>query len=234
MCVDPVDVGRQFSRQHAGLPEAPPGIPAGVQQSLGPMPEQPEYGTSHISIVDAQGRALAMTSSIENAWGARLMVNRGQGLAGGFLLNNQLTDFSFTPRTDTGAPIANRVEPGKRPRSSMTPLLVFERPSGEFVLSGGSPGGAYIIHYTSKLLYGVLHWGLDVQKAIDLPNFAVFGGPVQLEAQRFPARTAAALRQRGHRVQEQPLTSGLQAIQPRGQGLYSGADARREGWVRGD
>ncbi len=216
------------------MPEAPPGIPAGVQQSLGPMPEQPEYGTSHISIVDGQGRALAMTSSIENAWGARLMVNRGQGLAGGFLLNNQLTDFSFAPRTASGAPIANRVEPGKRPRSSMTPLLVFERPSDEFVLSGGSPGGAYIIHYTGKLLYGVLHWGLDVQKAIDLPNFAVFGGPVLLEERRFPASTAAALRRRGHRVQEQPLTSGTQAIQARGRGLYGGADARREGTVKGD
>lgn len=216
------------------MPEAPAGIPAGVQQSLGPMPEQAEYGTSHISIVDGQGRTLAMTSSIEAAWGAHLMVNRGQGLAGGFLLNNQLTDFSFVPRSESGAPIANRVEPRKRPRSSMTPVLVFERPRGDFLLSGGSPGGAYIIHYTSKLLYGTLHWGLDVQQAINLPNFAAFGGPVLLEDQRFPPSTAAALRQRGHRVQEQALTSGLQAIQVRGKGLYGGADPRREGVVKGD
>jgi gamma-glutamyltranspeptidase/glutathione hydrolase len=216
------------------MPEAPAGIPAGVQQSLGPMPEQVEYGTSHISIVDGQGHALAMTSSIEAAWGAHLMVNRGQGLAGGFLLNNQLTDFSFVPRSESGAPIANRVEPRKRPRSSMTPVLMFERPRGDFLLSGGSPGGAYIIHYTSKLLYGTLHWGLDVQQAINLPNFAAFGGPVLLEEERFPPGTAAALRQRGHRVQEQSLTSGVQAIQVRGKGLYGGADPRREGVVKGD
>ena len=214
--------------------EAPPGIPAGVQQSLGPMPDQPEYGTSHLSIVDADGHALAMTSSIEAAWGARLMVNRGLGLSGGFLLNNQLTDFSFVPRSESGAPIANRVEPRKRPRSSMTPVLVFERPRGDFLLSGGSPGGAYIIHYTGKLLYGTLHWGLDVQQAIKLPNVAAFGGPVLLESERFPAATLQALRQRGHRVQEQALTSGLQAIQVRGQGLYGGADPRREGIVKGD
>ena len=214
--------------------DAPPGIPRGIQTGLGAMPERAEYGTSHISIVDGQGHALAMTSSIEAAWGARLMVNRGQGLDGGFLLNNQLTDFSFEPRTESGAPIANRVEPGKRPRSSMTPLLVFDRPTGEFVLSAGSPGGAYIFHYTSKLLYGVLHWGLDVQHAIALPNFAVFDGPVLLEEDRFPAATAASLRRRGHRVQEQAMTSGLQAIQTRGRGLYGGADPRREGTVKGD
>lgn len=216
------------------MPEAPPGVPAGVQQSRAPMPEQPEYGTSHISIVDDEGRALAMTSSIEAAWGARLMVNRGRGLSGGFLLNNQLTDFSFVPRGESGAPIANRVEPRKRPRSSMTPLLVFERPRGEFLLSGGSPGGAYIIHYTGKLLYGVLHWQLDVQQAISLPNFASFGGPVLLEEGSFPAATTRALRQRGHVVREQALTSGLQAIQVRGRGLYGGADPRREGVVKGD
>lgn len=214
--------------------EAPPGIPAGVQQSLAPMPRQPEYGTSHLSIVDAEGRALAMTSSIEAAWGARLMVNRGLGLSGGFLLNNQLTDFSFVPRSPSGAPIANRVEPRKRPRSSMTPVLVFDRPRGDFLLSGGSPGGAYIIHYTGKLLYGHLHWGLDVQQAINLPNVAAFGGPVLLESDRFPPATLQALRERGHEVKEQALPSGLQAIQVRGQGLYGGADPRREGIVKGD
>ena len=216
------------------MPEAPPGIPAGVQQAWGAMPPQAEYGTSHISIVDGQGRALSMTSSIEAAWGARLMVNRGLGLSGGFLLNNQLTDFSFSPRTASGAPIANRVEPGKRPRSSMTPLLVFTRPGEQLVLSAGSPGGAYIFHYMSKLLYGMLHWGLDVQQAINLPNFAAFEGPVLLEEGRFPGTTLAALRQRGHRVQEQALTSGLQGIQARAPGWYGGADPRREGVVRGD
>ncbi|MFN7641080.1 MAG: gamma-glutamyltransferase family protein [bacterium] len=220
--------------QDRRMPEAPAGVPAGVQQSLAPMPVQPEYGTSHLSIVDAQGRALAMTSSIEAAWGARLMVNRGRGLDGGFLLNNQLTDFSFVPRSESGAPIANRVEPRKRPRSSMTPLLVFERPSGNFLLTGGSPGGAYIIHYTGKLLYGALHWGLDVQQAINLPNMAAFGGPLLLEPGRFPQATLNALRDRGHEVREQAMPSGLQAIEVRGLGLYGGADPRREGLVLGD
>jgi len=216
------------------MPQAPPGTPAGIQSGLGAMPEQPERGTSHISVIDARGNALAMTGSIEDGWGSRQMVNRGLGLSGGFLLNNQLTDFSFEPRTPTGAPIANRVEPGKRPRSSMTPTLVFERPSGRLVLSGGSPGGAYIYHYTTKLLYGVLHWGLDVQAAIALPNFAAFNGPVLLEETRFPAATRAALRARGHSVVELPLTSGLQALQTRPRGLFGGADPRREGTVRGD
>lgn len=216
------------------MPVAPPGVPEGIPRGWGPMAEQVEYGTSHISVVDAWGHALAMTSSIEAAWGSRLMVNRGQGLVGGFLLNNQLTDFSFEPRTETGAPIANRVEPGKRPRSSMTPTLVFERASGQLVMSAGSPGGAYIFHYTTKVIYGVLHWGLDVQTAIAMPNFAVFGGPILLEEHRFPQSTKAALRARGHAVQSQAMTSGLQGIQTRGRGLYGGADPRREGRVMGD
>ena len=93
------------------------------------MPDQTEHGTSHISIVDAYGNALAMTSTIEDGWGARLMVNRGLGLSGGFLLNNQLTDFSFTPRDAQGRPVANRVEPGKRPRSSMAPTIVTAPPT---------------------------------------------------------------------------------------------------------
>lgn len=216
------------------MPAAPAGTPAGVTPTTGAMPTQVEYGTSHISIVDGRGNVLAMTSSIEAAWGARLMVNRGQGLAGGFLLNNQLTDFSFVPRTEAGIPIANRVEPGKRPRSSMTPLFVFDRPTGQLLLSAGSPGGAYIIHYATKLLYGMLHWGLDAQGAIDLPNFAAFDGPILLEEEMFPQHTLAALRARGHHALAQPLTSGLQAIQVHGKRLYGGADPRREGAVRGD
>ncbi len=212
----------------------------GAKLSLAPMPAQPEYGTSHISIVDAQGHALAMTTSVEAVWGAQVMVNRGQGLTGGFLLNNQLTDFSFIPRSETGTDvvIANRVEPRKRPRSSMTPLLVFGRPRGELLFSGGSPGGAYIIHYTGKLLYGVLHWGLDVQQAIDLPNFAELSAsldaPLILEQGRFPPATIQALQKRGYNVREQAMTSGLQAIEVQGTSLKGGADPRREGTVRGE
>ena len=110
------------------------GTPGVIKTSYAPMPEQPEHGTSHISIVDADGNALAMTSTIENAFGSRQMVK-------GFLLNNELTDFSFTPRDAQDRPIANRVEPGKRPRSSMAPTLVFDKTTGELLMSGGSPGG---------------------------------------------------------------------------------------------
>jgi gamma-glutamyltranspeptidase/glutathione hydrolase len=232
------------------MPKAPPGDPAGAtdehkgafalrapafalgtaqraEQAHAPMPEQPESGTSHVSIVDAQGRALAMTTTIESAFGARLMVE-------GFLLNNQLTDFSFAPSDATGKPIANRVQPGKRPRSSMSPTLVFDKGTGAFLMSGGSPGGALIIHYTTKLLTGTLDWGLNVQQAIDLPNFGSTGGALMLEARRFPAATHEALRERGHEVQEAEMTSGLQAIERTATGYFGGADPRREGVVMGD
>jgi gamma-glutamyltranspeptidase/glutathione hydrolase len=206
---------------------ASPGTPAAVVSRYAPMPEQAEYGTSHISIVDAFGNALAMTTTIEDAFGARQMVR-------GFLLNNELTDFSFEPADAQGRPIANRVQGGKRPRSSMAPTLVFDKASGELLMTGGSPGGALIIHYTAKLLYGTLEWGLNAQQAIDLPNFGSLNGPSLLEAQRFPAATLEALRARGGKVLEIPMTSGLQAIEKTPQGWFGGADPRREGVVLGD
>jgi gamma-glutamyltranspeptidase/glutathione hydrolase len=152
----------------------------------------------------------------------------------GFLLNNELTDFSFAPADAQGKPIANRVQGGKRPRSSMAPTLVFDKASGQLLMTGGSPGGALIIHYTAKLLYGTLEWGLNAQQAIDLPNFGALNGPTLLEAQRFPAATVQALRARGANVQEIPMTSGLQAIEKTPGGWFGGADPRREGVVRGD
>jgi len=213
---------------------APPGNPAATPLAFAPMPHQLEYGTSHISVVDAYGNAVAMTTTIEDAWGSRQMVNRGLGLSGGFLLNNQLTDFSFLPTGADGLPIANRVEPGKRPRSSMSPTLVFDKATGQLVMSGGSPGGALIIHFTAKTLYGVLHWGLNTQQAIDLPNFASLNGPTLLEEKRFGAATLNALKARGHTVVEVPMPSGLQAIQRTPGGYFGGADPRREGVVLGD
>ncbi len=210
---------------------ARPGAPGGVKSSYAPMPEQVEYGTSHISIVDGYGNAVAMTTTIEDGFGARQMVR-------GFLLNNELTDFSFAPVDASGAAIANRVQPGKRPRSSMSPTLVFDKTSGALLMSGGSPGGALIIHYTAKTLYGVLNWGLLPQQAINLPNFASLNGPTQLEEKRFPAATVDALKQRGHEVREVNMTSGLQAItrgQAHGTAVWmGGADPRREGVVMGD
>ena len=206
---------------------AQPGTPGQVSARHAPSPEQVEYGTSHISIVDAFGNAIAMTTTIEDQFGARQMVR-------GFMLNNELTDFSFAPADAQGRPIANRVQPGKRPRSSMAPTLVFDKASGQLVMSAGSPGGAAIIHYTAKTLYGVLDWGLDAQRAIDLPNFGSNNGPTLLEQKRFPASTVEALRSRGHEVREQDMTSGLQAIQRTPTGWFGGADPRREGIVRGD
>lgn len=198
-----------------------------------PMPYQIEHGTSHISVIDREGHSLAMTTTIEAGFGAKLMVNSGQGLAGGFLLNNELTDFSFIPKDAQGLPVANRVEPGKRPRSSMSPTLVFDKASGQLKLSGGSPGGAAIIHYTSKLLWGTLNWNLNVQEAIDLPNFSNLNGPSFLEVNRFPMPIRQGLKNKGHEVVELPMPSGLQAIEVTPTGFFGGADPRREGQVMG-
>nr|WP_315235637.1 gamma-glutamyltransferase family protein [uncultured Limnohabitans sp.] len=210
------------------------GRPGGTPTSFAPMPAQAEYGTSHISVVDAQGRAVAMTTTIEAAFGSRRMVTTDPTRPGGFLLNNELTDFSFVPSDAQGRPIANRVEPGKRPRSSMSPTLVFDKATGQLVMSGGSPGGALIIHYTAKLLTGTLYWGLNAQQAVSLPNFGSLNGPTLLEAKRFPPSTADALKARGHDVREMDMTSGLQAIERTPQGWFGGADPRREGVVLGD
>jgi gamma-glutamyltranspeptidase/glutathione hydrolase len=178
-----------------------------------------------------------MTTTIEDAFGSRQMVR-------GFLLNNELTDFSFLPADAAGRPIANRVEPGKRPRSSMSPTLVFDCHTGQLVMSVGSPGGAAIIHYTAKTLLGTLAWQMGPQAAIDLPNVVhTNGAALVLEKGRFDAATLQALRARGYTVQEQELTSGLQALtapqaQPpgpwRGVAGRGGADPRREGVVLGD
>jgi gamma-glutamyltranspeptidase/glutathione hydrolase len=162
------------------------------------------------------------------------MSDGGTGLPGGFLLNNQLTDFSLLPADAEGRPIANRVQPGKRPRSSMSPTLVFDRRTGALIMSVGSPGGAAIIHFTAKTLTGTLAWGLDAQRAIDLPNFGSYNGPTVLEKGRFPAAIVQALKDRGHTVVEADMTSGLQALQRTASGWYGGADPRREGVVRGD
>ena len=229
-----------YLRQRAALigarsmKSAAPGRPAGTDTAFAPMPEQPEHGTSHISVVDAQGGAVAMTTTIEAAFGARVMADGGTGLAGGYLLNNQMTDFSFVAADMQGRPVANRIEPGKRPRSSMSPTLVFDKRDGRLLMTLGSPGGPAIIHFTAKALIGTLQWGLDAQQAIDLPNFGSFGGPMVFEKGLFPAATIAALRARGHVVDEAELTSGLQAIQRTPTGWFGGADPRREGAVRGD
>lgn len=226
------------------MKEAPAGDPAvfwKLQSGLGrvgwpyaAMAVQPEYGTSHISIMDGYGQAVAMTSSIEAAFGARRMVTTDPTRPGGFLLNNQLTDFSFLPVDAAGKPVANRVEPGKRPRSSMSPLLVLDAQTGAVVMSLGSPGGVQIIHYVAKTLYGMVHWGLSPQQAIDLPNIGFVNGPLLIEQGQFGPPVIAALRQHGLDVREVALTSGLHALRRSSQGIEGGADPRREGIVVGD
>lgn len=214
---------------------AQPGQPRAQSSAFAPMPTQPEYGTSHISIVDGFGNALAMTTTIEDQFGARQMVQ-------GFLLNNELSDFSFAPADAQGRPIANRVQAGKRPRSSMAPTLVFEQnpdgSRGPLFMSAGSPGGALIIHYTAKTLQGVLGWGLTPQQAVALPNFGSLNGPSLVEQNMLPLNTVDALRQRGAEVREITMTSGLQALvraNIHGKPMWlGGADPRREGVVMGD
>ena len=225
----------------AGVPIASSAIKTSINQKYAPMPDQIEYGTSHISIIDAAGNALAMTTTIEGAFGSMQMVSPNPALAGGFLLNNELTDFSFAPTDAAGKPIANRVQPGKRPRSSMAPTLVIDKTTGKVIMSAGSPGGALIIHFTAKTLIGTLNWDMNAQQAIDLPNFGSLNGPSILEAKRFAPTVVEALKAKGHEIREIDMTSGLQAIERTTSpgaatydGFFGGADPRREGVVLGD
>lgn len=220
---------RSMGQAAAGEP-----APAGIAPATPAAAESPELpATTHLSVVDGQGRAVALTSSIEAQFGARVMVNRGTGLAGGFLLNNQLTDFSFAPRTAAGASIANRAQPGKRPRSSMAPTLVFERDGGRLVMVAGSPGGAPIPLYVAKAVWATLDGGFDPQAAVTLPNFGSVNGPTLLEAGRFDAATRSALEARGHALRELPLTSGSHLLWWDGGGWQTGADPRRDGAAAG-
>jgi len=210
---------------------AQPGTPPGRAAAWAADPSPPRSATSHISVVDGQGRAVSMTTTIEDAFGARLMVR-------GFLLNNQLTDFSFLPMID-GKPVANRVQPGKRPRSSMAPTLVFDRATGALVATLGSPGGSQIIGYVARTLVATLDWSLDIQQAISMPNFGSRNGPTELEAGRFGTGVIDALKARGHEIREIDMASGLQGITraplPDGRpGWAGGADPRREGTAAGD
>lgn len=212
--------------------------PAASKVGLAPMPDQVEHGTSQISIVDGLGNTLSMTTSIQTAFGSRIMV--GNGKKGGFLLNNQLTDFSFNPRDEQGQVIANRVQANKRPRSSMSPTLVFEQNAngerGQAVATLGSPGGAMIIHYTAQSLWGMLHWDLNAQQAINMPHSGITGAnsPLLLESNTFPADTMAALKAKNHLVLQLDMPSGLQAIQRQNAQWLGAADPRREGQVSGD
>ncbi len=184
----------------------------------------PENGTTHLVIVDGWGNAASMTATVESVFGAQRMTN-------GFLLNNQLTDFSFMP-TLNGRPVANAVAPSKRPRSSMVPTIVTRR-NGELELVVGSPGGSAIIGYTARTTIGVLDWDLPVQEAINLSNATARTSPANVEAARLPAGVMEGLRQRGWELRDVAglEESGIHAIRATSRGLEGGADPRREGIV---
>jgi gamma-glutamyltranspeptidase/glutathione hydrolase len=212
--------------------KAEPGRPEGISLDSRPPRSDGTHelpGTTHISVVDAAGNAVALTSSIENAFGSRVFVR-------GFLLNNQLTDFAFTPR-EGDRDVANRIEPGKRPRSSMAPTIVTDR-QGQLVMTLGSPGGARIIPYVLQSLVATLDWGLDIQAAFNLPHHANMNGPIELERGTPITAIAPELRALGHTVEIRDLTSGLHGISVVRRGdavqLIGGADPRREGEAIGE
>jgi gamma-glutamyltranspeptidase/glutathione hydrolase len=213
-------------RPGASLRRAEPGNPRGAQEPRKAADASLELpSTSHVSIVDGYGNAVALTTSIEDQFGSRLMT------AGGFLLNNQLTDFSFVPEVD-GAPVANRVQGGKRPRSSMSPTIAYDR-QGRVAIVTGSPGGSAIINYVAKSLVAIIDWNLDPQAAAALPNFGSRNGPTELEADTGVALLAPKLRAIGADVAVAPMTSGVHTIVRTRDGWAGGADPRREGLVRG-
>ncbi|MEO1680303.1 MAG: gamma-glutamyltransferase [Pseudomonadota bacterium] len=207
------------------LEEVEPGAPEWDHAQLWGDDTSIEFpSTSHISIVDEDGNALSMTTTIENGFGSRVMA------PGGFLLNNELTDFSFATHDD-GRPIANRLEPGKRPRSSMAPTIVM---SGDApVLVVGSPGGSRIIGYVAKTIIAHLDWGMHVQDAVALPHLVNRFGTYDVEAGTAAEDFADALIEMGYEVNARDLTSGLHAISI-GHMLEGGADPRREGIALGD
>ncbi len=209
-----------------------------------PAPPTPEHGTSHISVVDSFGNAAAMTTSIEAAFGSFAMVD-------GFLLNNQLTDFAAQPVGPEGRPVANRIEPGKRPRSSMAPTLAFDPaapgqagPRGSLYAVLGSPGGSVIIQFVVKTLVGILDWNLDPQQAVSMVDFGAANTPETNVGGEHPAINVSdngdhdplvqGLRRLGHHVDLADQSSGLAVIVSDQTGWLGGADPRREGLVMGD
>ena len=208
------------------LPGNPPAPVQARKAAWGKDAALERPSTSHISIVDRDGNAVAMTTTIEDAFGSRLMT------AGGFLLNNQLTDFSFLP-FENGAPVANRVEPGKRPRSSMAPTIVYDL-GGRVAIVVGSAGGPPIINYVAKTIVGIIDWGLDPQAAIALPNFGSRNGPTDLERGTTIVALSPKLRALGSEISLGDFNSGTQAIVRTRDGWIGGADPRREGTAMGD
>jgi gamma-glutamyltranspeptidase / glutathione hydrolase len=213
------------------MKRAEPGTPPGTKTVQAADNTANLTGTSHISVIDQWGNAVSMTTTIEDVFGARKMVR-------GFMLNNELTDFSMAP-SEQGVAIANRVQSGKRPRSSMAPTIAYDA-TGRVNIIAGSPGGSAIINYVAKTLVGLIDWKLDPQTIIDMPNFGSRNGPTELEKGTELESLRAALQARGHSVNMMEFTSGIQALQRtynakgKATGWRGGADSRREGMVLGD
>jgi gamma-glutamyltranspeptidase/glutathione hydrolase len=207
-------------KSEKSMVQALPGRPAGAPVTLGTDATVESSGTSHLSVIDAQGNAVAMTTTVESAFGSRVLVR-------GFLLNNELTDFSFAP-DEGGRPVANRVEPGKRPRSAMSPTFVFA-PTGNLRMTVGSAGGSAIINYVARTLVGVLDGKQGPQQAVAAPNMGSRNRETEIERGSALEGVAEALRAMGHPVEAVDLVSGTQAIVRTPRGLAGGADPRREG-----
>jgi gamma-glutamyltranspeptidase / glutathione hydrolase len=223
-----LDARRDLIDPTAAMARPTPGAPPQTAHNVGDDATIEAPGTSHFSIVDRDGNVLAMTTSIESAFGSRIW-------AAGFLLNNELTDFAFRPLDGRGLPLANALAAGKRPRSSMAPTIVFDA-TGKPWAALGSPGGSRIILYVVKALVALIDWQLDAQAATALMNFGSRGGPFEIEIDQ-PSAIWHALKMKpyGHRVSADLLTSGTHAILVRQDGtLEGGADPRREGMARGD
>ncbi len=214
-------------RPDQAMQSAAPGKPGDASVLGAAEAPQPEpVSTSHMVVADAAGDVVTFTSSIENQFGARLMVD-------GFLLNNQLTDFAFRPVVD-GRAVANRAEPGKRPRSSMAPTLVFDRHSGEPVYALGSPGGPNIIGYVVQALVGLLDWDLSPAQAVAAAHYLNRNGATVLEADAGLEETGRKLEQLGHDIDYRELNSGLNIIAFKDRQLIGASDPRREGIALGD
>jgi gamma-glutamyltranspeptidase/glutathione hydrolase len=227
-----LDPGYLASRRKLISPEtamalAEPGLPPGAdKQAFGTDATRENIGTSHLSVIDADGNTVSMTTTIEGPFGSGIF-------AAGFLLNNELTDFSFRPYDSKGNVIANRVEGGKRPRSSMAPTVVFDDKKN-FFAALGSPGGSRIILFVTKALVGLIDWKLDAQAATDLPNFGSTGRSLELEYGWSTMWQALMLKSYGHTITPDLMNSGLHIVAKRNGVLEGAADPRREGTALGD
>ena len=212
-------------RTDKSIGRATGGAPVEMKRVTAADPTVKDTGTSHFSIVDTAGNAVSMSTSIESSFGSMIYVD-------GFFLNNQLTDFSLAPVDNNGAPIANAVFAGKRPRSAMSPVFVFEQ-NGQLKMIAGSALGSTIINQVAKTIVGVIDWKLDIQAAISLPNVGSRNGPTDLEKNTAAEKIAPELRALGHEVRIADIPGGLHGVLRVPGGWQGGADPRREGIARG-